>query len=245
MIADIAAVMWKEWRELFLVRGSVRSTLLTLILPLGIVSIFLPLQTGPTWVRSPLLLVAWAWLPLFLVVNVVADSFAGERERHTLETLLASRLPDRAILFGKVATAVAYAWGLTLLMLIVSLVAVNVAYGRDGLLLYAPELAIAAIGLSLCAAVLAAAAGVLVSLRAATARQAQQSVNIALMLFLFVPVFGVQLLPEEWRARLAGLFVGADPNVVLAIVVVAFVVVDAALLSAGLARFQRARLILD
>ena len=36
--------------------------------------------------------VMWMWFSLLLVINVVADSFAGERERHTLETLLASRL---------------------------------------------------------------------------------------------------------------------------------------------------------
>ena len=93
MIADVGAVMWKEWRELLLVRGSVRSTLLTLILPLGIVSIFLPLQSGPMWVSSPLLLAAWAWLPLFLVVNVVADSFAETRARSKLGIAMAAMMP--------------------------------------------------------------------------------------------------------------------------------------------------------
>ena len=52
-----------------------------------------------------------------MVSSLVADSFAGERERHTLETLLASRLPDRAILAGKLLVPVAVAWGAALLAL--------------------------------------------------------------------------------------------------------------------------------
>ena len=37
---------------------------------------------------------------------MIADGIPGERERHTLETLLASRLSDRSILLGKVMAAV-------------------------------------------------------------------------------------------------------------------------------------------
>ena len=72
---------------------------------IAVFGVFLPLQNGASWVTSPITMVYWAWMPLMLVTGVIADSFAGERERHTLETLLASRLPDRAILLGKVAAA--------------------------------------------------------------------------------------------------------------------------------------------
>jgi ABC-type Na+ efflux pump permease subunit len=41
---------------------------------------------------------------------MITDSIAGERERQTLETLLASRLPDRAILLGKVAAITLLGW---------------------------------------------------------------------------------------------------------------------------------------
>lgn len=50
------------------------------------------------------------YFPLVLTLTMVADSFAGERERHALETLLASRLSDRAILLGEAAALTSYGW---------------------------------------------------------------------------------------------------------------------------------------
>ena len=66
----------------------------SLVILVGVFGVFLPLQSGAEWVQSPATVFYWGWVPLMLVGGAVADSFAGERERHTLETLLASRLPD-------------------------------------------------------------------------------------------------------------------------------------------------------
>ena len=244
MTADVGTIVWKEWKELFAGRGR-RSTLLTTILPLAFVAIVLPVQFGPAWVSSGVMLATWAWLPLFLTVSVIADSFAGERERHTLETLLASRLSDRDILFGKIAAAVMYAWGLTLMMLVVALVTVNVVHGNGTLLLYSPAFAFAGVGVSLLAAVLAAGAGVLVSLRSPTARQAQQTVSVGVMLLLFVPLFGFQLLPDAWRAAVARTFAETDPTALVLAIAAALLLIDGALVAVASARFRRARLIVD
>lgn len=86
MIADISTVLWKEWKEI-LSEGRGRGKVSVLIL-VGVVGIILPWQIGRTWIESPMVLAYWAWVPMFLVMPVIADSFAGERERHTLETLL-------------------------------------------------------------------------------------------------------------------------------------------------------------
>ena len=135
MIRDILTVMWKEWRELLPVgvtsRGRNRSW--NLMIVLAVFGVFLPLQSGREWVQSPLTLLYWAWVPLFMTTGVVADSFAGERERHTLETLLSTRLPDTAILLGKLLTSVLYGWGLAAVSVLLGLVTVNVATwnGRD------------------------------------------------------------------------------------------------------------------
>lgn len=51
--------------------------------------ILVPAQSGSTWTTSPSTPFLIAWVTLGLVVSMTADSFAGERERHTLETLLA------------------------------------------------------------------------------------------------------------------------------------------------------------
>jgi len=245
MITDVWTVMWKEWKELLVQRGSLRGGRLSLLILVGLLGVFLPWQTGRDWVESPVVLVYSAYIPLFLVMSVIADSFAGERERQTLETLLASRLSDRAILFGKVGAAVGYGWGLTLISLLLGLVTVNLAHGRGELLLYPPAVGLGIVGFSLLGAGLVASAGVLVSLRASSVRQAQQTLSIAIMLLLFVPIFGGQALPAEWRARLAQALVVADVTKILLTVVAALAVLDMALLAAAMIRFQRARLILD
>ncbi|HZS06584.1 MAG TPA: ABC transporter permease [Blastocatellia bacterium] len=246
MIADLRTMMWKEWNELLLQQGGVRSGLLPmLILPLGIMGVFLPWQMGRAWVESPLTPALWAWLPLMLTASLVADSFAGERERHTLETLLASRLPDRAILFGKMCAVVGYGWGLTLLSVLIGLVTVNLIYGRGELLLYSPPLTATIIALSLLGAWLSASAGVLVSLRAATVRQAQQVLMITIMLLLFGPVYGLQALPDAWRARLAGWLTAGGPAKPVIVVMALLTVIDLTLTVLAAARFQRARLTLS
>ena len=245
MITDVWTVMWKEWKELLVQRGSLRGGRLSLLILVGLLGVFLPWQTGRDWVESPVVLVYSAYIPLFLVMSVIADSFAGERERQTLETLLASRLSDRAILFGKVGAAVGYGWGLTLISLLLGLVTVNLAHGRGELLLYPPAVGLGIVGFSLLGAGLVASAGVLVSLRASSVRQAQQTLSIAIMLLLFVPIFGGQALPAEWRARLAQALVVADVTKILLTVVAVLAVLDMALLAAAMIRFQRARLILD
>lgn len=243
MIADIRTVVWKEWKEILSWGGS-RGKVGILIF-VGVFGIFLPLQMGRAWVESPMVLAYWACVPLFLVTSVIADSFAGERERHTLETLLASRLSDRAILFGKVGAAVGYGVGMTWLSLLLGLVTANLAHGQGKLLLYPVTMGLGIVGLSLLGASLAAGAGVLVSLRAATVRQAQQTLSIAIMVLLFVPIFGAQALPVEWKARLFETFMATDITHLVMIAVVILTLLNVGLLAAAKAKFRRARLILD
>ena len=245
MIADVYTIIWKEWKEIVLQRGNVRAGLIGLAVFIAVFGIFLPLQTGRPWLEQPQVLVYWLWVPLLLVSTVTADSFAGERERHTLETLLASRLPDRAILFGKVAAAVAYGWGMTIASVLLGVVTVN-ATNRGGAFLFYPAwMALAIPLLSLLGSGLAASAGTLISLRAATVRQAQQTISMAVLAFFFIPVFGVQALPQAWRQNLIGVFSGASTTGVVLGAAAVLLVLDAILLAVSVARFQRPRLILD
>jgi len=243
MIADIRVVMWKEWKEIMSGGGS-RGRMGVFIF-VGILGIFLPLQMGRVTVESPIMLAYWTWVPLFLVSSVIADSFAGERERHTLETLLASRLSDRAILFGKVGAAMGYGIILTWLSLLLGLVTVNIAFGQSELLFYSAMMGLGIVVLSLLGAGLASGAGVLISLRAATARQAQQTLSLAMMILFFVPTFGVQALPEEWRARLFETFMAMDITGLVVTAMVILAVLNVGLLVAAMGRFRRARLILQ
>jgi ABC-2 type transport system permease protein len=249
MIADALIVAQKELKEIVLARSAgrlnTRGGWLNLLIIMGVFGIFLPYQNGPSWIASPGTLFIWAWVPLFLVSSVTADSFAGERERHTLETLLASRLSDRAILLGKVTAAVLYGWGLTLISVVLGVITINVAFWNGTLRLYPLDFVLAGLLLGLLGAGLAATAGVLVSLRSGSVRQAAQTMNLAIMVLLFVPIFGLQALPAETRAAVFSALQGASLNQILLGVIGLLVVLDAALLAAALARFQRARLILD
>jgi ABC-2 type transport system permease protein len=180
-----------------------------------------------------------------LVGSAVADSIAGERERHTLETLLASRLPDRAILLGKMVAAVTYGWGLVLVMLLMSLVTVNLTARTGPLLLFPWRFAVGAPLLALLGAGLAATVGVLISLRAPTVRQAAQTLNVGVLLLVFIPVLGMQALPDSWKAQAGAWAMTMGPDSLLWITAGLLAVIDLSLLAAAFARFRRARLVLD
>jgi ABC-2 type transport system permease protein len=210
--------------------------------------IYLPLQIGRALVEGPWSLVASVFIPMMMVGMMIPESFAGERERHTLGTLLASRLPDQAILFGKVAVAVGYAWGMALMLLLVSLVMVNVTHWEGQVLLYTPIMALANVALSLLMASLVAGLGVLISLRASTVQEAQQNLMAAtlfpLVLLQMIPLLLLNVVPDG-RARLKELVAAANPTQIILIVMAVLVVLDLGLLVAAMARFKRARLILD
>jgi ABC-2 type transport system permease protein len=241
MIADLLTMVWKGWKDLFLYRGGVLSTLVVL----GVFGILQPWEGGPEYLDGPFMPVILIWLPLFMVATMTADSFAGERERHTLETLLASRLSDRAILFGKIAALVSYGWGLVLANMLLALLTINLVHGHGRWLMIPANTLVVIIAMSLLASLLAATGGVLISLRAATVRRAQQTLTVALLVLIFGMVYGGRSLPAEWKSALAALFAGSNLVKAELIAGAILVVVDAGLLAAAMARFQRARLILD
>jgi ABC-2 type transport system permease protein len=242
VIGDVLTIIWKEWKEFFLPGGSVWggawSEALTILAAVGIV---VALQVGPAWVTTGVALY-WLWLPLLQMTGLIAESIAGERERHTLETLLASRLPAGAILLGKFCAAVGYGWGLALLSFVLGLATVNVAYGRASPLLVRPEAALSIAGLSLLAAGLVATVGILISARAPTVRQAYQRLSLALLV-AFLPIFSSQYLPAGWQVPLVP--IGEhSPRVVLGLAA-ALTVLDAGLLALALRRFRRPWLLQD
>jgi ABC-2 type transport system permease protein len=242
MIADVWTIFSKEWKELFWPGGTLWGGAWSeALIAIGALGIFVPLQVGDAWVSSSVALY-WLWLPLLQMTGMIAECVAGERERHTLETLLASRLPDRAILLGKVGAAIAYGWGLTILSLLVGLVTVNAAHGQGQGRLYPAEVAASLAGLSLAGAGLIAGAGVLISLHAPTVRQAYQRLSIALLL-VFAPVFSSQYLSPAWKA----LLVPTEANWprIIFLLIALLTVLDGCLLAVAMAQFRRVRLVLD
>jgi len=243
---DILTVMWKERKSMFRVKGRRSQTLLTMLSPLFL-AIYMPWSTGVDWVDRSMSLLLAIIVPFILVGITIPDSFAGERERHTLPTLLASRLPDRAILFGKIAASVALGWGVTLLLLAVSLVTVNVLHWPGYILFFKPSLLLADLSVSFLVALLTAGLGVVFSLRSSTVQQAQQATMSVMLLPAMVLQFGLLFIlqsdsaKETLKATLGSLSFGQ----LILIIVSVLAVAAGALLLAGLAQFKRARLILS
>lgn len=248
MITDIGTVFWKEWRE-FLSNasgGNARSRGILYMALIVMISLFIAFQTKGAWLTTPLpVLIDAIYMPLVTVLSTVADSFAGERERHTLETLLASRLTDRAILFGKLAAVASYGMVIGYVSAIGGLLVANARKASGGFQFYDPGIALSILIGAALIAVLLAGVGCLISLRAATVRQVQQAFSWTIVVTVVVLVYGTQALPKAVRANLAA-FLGSLPAAQLGLlVVVVLLAVDALIISIAMARFQRARLILD
>jgi len=233
----ILSMVWKESKDL-LFQGGWRSLIRPLIV-VGIMGIYLPLQFGPQWVDlTPLGMLLVRWIPVFVIISFIGDAIAGERERHTLETLLASRMPDRAILLGKVGATVLYTWGMGILSLLLGLVLVDLFRTQGNWMFYPLDLFVDAIVLSLLVSVLGASAGVLISLRVATARQAQQILSVGTIVFVFGSVIALRTVPANVVSSLTY-------SQFLLIVMAVIAVLDAILLGLSLVSFQRSRLILS
>ena len=236
-MSDILTMVWKESKDL-LFQGGWRSLIRPLFV-VGIMGIYLPLQFGSQWVAlTPIGMVLLLWIPFFVVISFIGDAIAGERERHTLETLLASRMPDRAILLGKVVATVLYAWGMGVLSLLLGLVLVDLFRTQGHWMFYPLDLFVDALVLILLASVLGASAGVLISLRVSTVRQAQQILSIGTIVLVFGATFVLRALPTNLVSSLTY-------QQILLIAMAVIAVLDAILLGLSLVSFQRSRLILS
>ncbi|HEY5546344.1 MAG TPA: ABC transporter permease subunit [Gemmatimonadaceae bacterium] len=245
MAPDILTVAWKEWLEfrdqlLRLKRGGLSA--LIVLLMLGIIT---PLQMGPLWLTSPLMLAYWPLLSSGMVSTLIADAFAGERERHTLETLLASRLSDTSILLGKVLAAIVYGIVFTSANIVVGVITLTITHVGEGIQAPSPT----HVGYMLVLVTLAcstlAGIGVFISLRAATVRQAQQTLGIIMMVMFIGPVLFIQFLDSEARmslaARLTTLGTGRLVGWASALLLAASVI----LIVMAMTRFKRGKLTLD
>ncbi len=245
MITDIITMIGKEFKEIFMLRGSFRSTVMNLLIIVGMAGVFFPAQMGPLWLTNPVGILTWSWLPLFLVMGVVADSFAGERERHTLETLLASRLPDRAILLGKISAAVLYGWSIAVLTILLGAVTVNVMHFSGQILFYPLVTFFGAVLLSFLAALLISSIGVLVSLSSSTTRQAYQKMSMAFLIFWLLPTLLLQFLPAKIVGPLIQTLSRLNWTQVATGVIAFLVAANVLMLFFAISRFRRDRLILD
>jgi ABC-2 type transport system permease protein len=243
MNRDVLTMIWKEWREFRDQLLSLRRGGLSALILIGVLGIVTPAQMGPEWVRSPFMVAYWPFVAASMVSSLIADSVAGERERHTLETLLASRLSDGAILAGKLIAAVLYGVGFAIANLLIGLVAVNVVHREAGLSLFSPSYFASILLLTTLTAAFVAGVGVFISLRAATVKQAQQTFGIAMVVLILGPVLAFEALPEM-RLRVIGL-VSSGPSGIVGTISSVLAGLTLIVLIGARARFRRGKLGLD
>ena len=236
-MSDTWTMVWKESKdELF--QGNWQALIRPLLF-IAILGIVFPLQGGLQWLDLPPVdMLIMIYFPFIFIINFIGDAIAGERERHTLETLLASRISDRAILLGKVIVTVGYAWGMAFASLLLGFVSVNFMNWQGSWKFYAPDHLLEALVLILLATLLAASGGVLISLKSATVRQAQQTLILSTLAFGVLSLLAFKWVPSSLISTLSY-------NQVLLIIMAILAVIDAILLTLSLASFQRARLILS
>ena len=243
MLYDIFTITSKELKEIFVQRGSLRSGFSNLLIVIAIIGVLFPMQYGQDWVRSPVGLITTAWLPMFMSMGLIADAFAGERERNTLETLLSTRLSDQAILYGMMLAAIIYGSGITLVAMIVGAITVNLTFPGAGF--YPLPMFLGAIGFSLLGMVLVSGIGVQVSLHASNVRQAYQRMSLGFMVLWLPLILGPQFLPDETMRGILNFLQRLNLTQAALIAAGALLVIDAVLIGLANARFQRSRLILD
>ncbi len=181
------------------------------------------------------IMVLYFFAPFFLIIPVMAssvlgsDSFAGERERKTIEALLATPLSDSELFMGKVLVSFIPAMLVTFVSFGIYTVLVDVmTYSMfNGMLLLpnlnfliiilgvAPVLALCSIGLT-----------VMISAKVKGFKEAQQ-----ISVLLLIPVLGLVF------GQISGLLVLGP--LVLALLIGLFAVIDVVVFYLGVKVFQR------
>lgn len=245
MIDDIQTIMWKEIKEIIATQGTTIGGIFRFLLAFGLLSIYFPLSLGRSFIDSSTFLIFYISIPVFFGMIIVPDSFAGERERHTLETLLASRLSDRAILSGKLLVSILYSFIMTLIFIVLGLAVVNIAYWNGQLLTFPPSVLAFAIVVALLIDTLFAAIGVLISLRVPTVRQCAETLFAVIFALAAIPFALYLILPNDLKNGLLNWLSKTDPGIVGLIILAVLVVACLAALFMAMLSFRRSKLILE
>lgn len=235
---DTLSVAWKERKMLLRYRGGSMRFVLTLLSPV-LLAFYAAWGSGIRWVELPVPVVPALLVAVLAVIIVVPESFAGERERHTLETLLSTRLTDSSIVYGKMIVALVTAMILVGVVLILGLVTVNFFHYDGELLLYTvPNLAFC-LSASLIASIMVTAIGILISLRSETIQEATQTLAGAIL----VPPIMIGMMLLAFREEFVRLVVNMDGALPATIVVGSLIFITIVLVVAARLRFRRSTLL--
>jgi len=245
MLHDVWTVARKEWLEIIDQLLRFKKGGWSILLIIGFLGVVSPLQMGTSWLSSPLMFFYWPLLTSSMTSTLIADAIAGERERHTLETLLATRLSDTAIILGKILAAVMYGVAFATTNLVIGWTVVNLRHG-GGELLGMPAGRIGALfALIGAGSFFISGIGVFVSLRATTVRQAQQTFGVIILLLMMTPVLFAQFTSPDFQNRVLGSAARVGLETLSFRAALALGVLAVILNVIAIGRFKRGKLVLD
>jgi len=186
-VIDALTVARKELRELLGERASRRGLQVQAVVIVAFLGIFIPAKLAGAWLAaSPAAIVLYLIMPSLVAGSFGADAFAGERERRTLETLLATPLADHAIVAGKAIAALAAALAVAVIAMVAGSVTINVVAAPPAVFVPPPELWLGALLGTLASSCVSTAVAIALSIRIAVARSVQQMVSLMFVLPVFL-----------------------------------------------------------
>ena len=207
MIA-VYTVLRKELIELIGDRESLSGPLVQGGIVLFTVGVLVPSLGKSIWTDPNAPVVLFQLFPATIASMIAADAFAGERERGTLETLLATPLEESAVFVGKTLAALSVGLFVSVSSLVCALVVANIRFGATML---SPRAFASVIVGSIAASLFTSSVAVAISSRVAVARSAQQIAAMAAIMF----VFGSATLLEQAPALSAGTLMLVDGSVAI------------------------------
>ncbi|RJX18744.1 MAG: hypothetical protein C4575_10335 [Desulforudis sp.] len=217
---DILTVMTKELKEAFLTKSIWRTYGIALLLAL-----FFSYLNRDNGIIALLLFSA---LISFAIAGTMSrDTFLGERERKTLEPLLATRLPGYSIYFGKVAAIFISSYLVVILSMLLGIVVFKTVFSAL-LVLSTPIVFLAFLG---------AAPFILYVASASSMRiKDQKAGSLVLLAFMMVPAIAGKHLISRWWLHL-------DFSSILLMIIGLTIAAGIIIMAVGLAFFDREKLL--
>jgi ABC-2 type transport system permease protein len=238
----IAAVVWKEWHETFRFDEGARPVLFRLGIAVAFIVAF-AWRKGADFGRdasSILLLMEFTILP---TLPLPPDAFAGERERHTLETLLASNIDDRDIFLGKMLAILGIGVVFAVLACAIDLLVVTFRFSTWHISGVSIWVLAAGLVLGALAAANVIGIGVLISLRSRTVRGANMVLGWSLVGLFLLGSNAVRYFEPQWAPSITH-WMTVTPQWIQFLAVAASLGAMAGIISGiGLTMFDRKRLI--
>lgn len=237
----LAAVVWKEWTELLRLDQGLRSVGVRVV-GAGILGVVLAWRTGSSFGHDRDTILLLVQLTLLPTLPITPDSFAGERERHTLETLLATPIKEAELFLGKFIAILGFGVAFASLVTVLNAFVVAVRYGLPAVLRLSYGVLATGLGIGLLSAAILTGVGLILSVHVRSVRTANQISAYSLVALIFAGSAVSRSLPASLLATVTDWTKTAPPQVQAVTILLVLALAAIAVLMVGIATFNRERL---